>query len=221
MPGARRSGGGCSSSRSIFALWTTAVQARLVWLQVHEHERLRLKAGRQPDLAHAARCRRCAARSSTAKDACSRPRPTPTRSTPSPPRSTTTRRRRASCARCSRAAPSSKEQLAALVEKLSKKRPFTYVKRQVSPEEAAAVGRPQARRRRPAQGEPPVLPDARVAGGGARLRRPRQQRAGRRSSRSTTTSSAARTDRRWCYIDAAPRVRQRQRAADRGCLRSS
>ena len=33
----------------------------------------------------------------------------------------------------------SKEQLAALVDKLSKDRPFTYVKRHVSPEEAAAV----------------------------------------------------------------------------------
>ena len=37
--------------------------------------------------------------------------------------------------------PSSKEQHDALVERLSKRRAFVYVKRQVSPEEASAVVR--------------------------------------------------------------------------------
>ena len=121
----------------IFALWTTAVQARLVWLQVHEHERLLKRADIQisrtltlPAMRGTITDRegRVLATSADAVTVYAVP-------TEIDDDEATARKLCAVLEGCS----SSKEQLAALVEKLSKNRPFTYVKRQVSPEEAAAV----------------------------------------------------------------------------------
>jgi cell division protein FtsI (penicillin-binding protein 3) len=121
----------------IFALWTTAVQARLVWLQVHEHERLSRRAGNQisrtltlPAMrgSIADREGRVLATSADADTVYAVPTEI------DDPESTA----RKLC-QVLEGCASSKDQYTALVERLSKRRAFTYVKRQVSPEEAEAV----------------------------------------------------------------------------------
>ena len=119
----------------IFAVWSTAVQARLLWLQVHEHEHLLKKATNQ-----IARILTLPALRGTITDREGRSwrrrlTPTPSFAVPTAidnPESTADKLCRA-LERCS------KQERAALVEKLSKRRAFTYVRRQVSPAEASAV----------------------------------------------------------------------------------
>ena len=108
----------------------------------------------------------------------------------------------------------SKEQLAALVDKLSKDKPFTYVRRHVSPEEAAAVVALKLDGVGPAQGEPPVLPDARADGRRSRLCRPRQQGPGRDRAEVQRHHPGQRRAGAGLHRRQAPRLRQHQRAAD-------
>ncbi len=121
----------------IFACWSAAVQARLLWLQVHEHEHLSRKARNQisrtltlPAMRGTITDRegRVLATSADADTVYAVPTEI------DDPESTA----RKLC-RVLEGCPSSKEQHAALVERLSKRRAFAYVKRQVSPEEASAV----------------------------------------------------------------------------------
>ncbi len=93
---------------------------------------------------------------------------------------------------------SSKDQYAALVDRLSRRRAFAYVKRQVSPEEAAAVRRPEAGRRRLEQGEPAVLSDARADGSACSATSASTTPGWPASSVDTTISFAAKTGGRWC-----------------------
>ena len=113
------------------------MQARLVWLQVHEHERLSRRAGNQisrtltlPAMrgSIADREGRVLATSADADTVYAVPTEI------DDPESTA----RKLC-QVLEGCASSKDQHAALVERLSKRRAFTYVKRQVSPEEAEAV----------------------------------------------------------------------------------
>ncbi|MBK5296283.1 MAG: transpeptidase family protein [Vicinamibacteria bacterium] len=121
----------------IFATWSAAVQARLVWLQVHEHDHFVQKAERQqsrtltlPAMRGTITDRegRMLATSADADTVFAVP-------TEIDDPSTTARKLCQVLVGC----PSSKDQNAQLVERLSKRRAFTYVKRHVSPEEAAAV----------------------------------------------------------------------------------
>jgi cell division protein FtsI/penicillin-binding protein 2 len=122
---------------AVLAIWTTAVLARLVWLQVYEHERYVNKAKNQiarvltlPAIRGTITDRegRIMATSADADTVIAVP-------TEIDSARETARRLCQVLDGCS----SSKEQYEALVEKFSTKRAFTYVKRQVSPDEAAAV----------------------------------------------------------------------------------
>ena len=121
----------------IFAVWSAVVQARLIWLQVHEHERLSRRAEDQlsrtlilPAMRGTITDRegRMLATSADADTVFAVP-------TEIDDPQATARKLCQVLDGCS----SSKDQYAALVERLSKRRAFSYVKRLVSPEEAAAV----------------------------------------------------------------------------------
>lgn len=121
----------------IFATWTVAVQARLVWLQVNEHERLADVAVRQqkrtvtlPAMRGTITDRegRVLATSADADTVYAVPTEI------GDPQSTA----RKLCSVLDGCSGSS-DQYSTLVERFSKRRAFTYVKRQVSPAEAEAV----------------------------------------------------------------------------------
>ena len=161
----------------IFDLWTTAVQARLLWLQVYEHERL-LKSGRQPDLADAdpAGHARADHRSRGARPGDVGRRRHGVRG---PERDRRRRGHGAQVVRGPRGLPH--------VERTAGRAGGQAVEGQaVHLRQAACLARGGRRGRRaqagwrgPAQGEPPVLPDARADGRRSRLCRPRQQGPGR------------------------------------------
>ena len=121
----------------IFAAWSTVVQARLVWLQVHDHDRLLRLADIQQ-----LRTLVLPAMRGTITDREGRTLATsadvdtvfavPTEI--DDPQATAHK-----LCQVLDGCSSSKDQYAALVERLSKRRAFSYVKRLVSPEEAAAV----------------------------------------------------------------------------------
>ncbi len=121
----------------IFACWTAAVQARLLWLQVHDHERLAERAEDQsrrtltlPAMRGTITDRdgRVLATSADADTIYAAP-------TGIEDPESTARKLCQVLEGCS----SSKDQYGALVDRLSSRRGFTYVKRQVSPAEANAV----------------------------------------------------------------------------------
>jgi cell division protein FtsI/penicillin-binding protein 2 len=121
----------------IFAVWSAVVQARLVWLQVHEHDRLLRRAEIQqsrtltlPAMRGSITDRegRMLATSADAETVYAVP-------TEIDDPQATARKLCQVLDGCS----ASKDQYASLVERLSKRRAFTYVKRHVSPEEAGAV----------------------------------------------------------------------------------
>ena len=121
----------------IFAVWSAAVEARLLWLQIHEHDRLLRSAESQqsrtltlPAMRGTITDRegRILATSAGADTVFAVP-------TEIEDPQATARKLCQVLDGCS----SSKDQYDGLVERLSKRRPFAYVKRMVSPEEAAAV----------------------------------------------------------------------------------
>ncbi len=119
------------------ALWTGAIEARLLYLQVHRSTTTMVRAGAEP----AARTRSsrpaAAATSSTATATCSPTASTPIRSSPTRPRLRTSTRWRRACAPRSIAAMRPSAQ--AIAKSLRRKGQFAWVVRKVSPDEERRV----------------------------------------------------------------------------------
>ena len=111
-------------------LWTAAIEARLVYLQVVRHAELAARADRQQN-AHGRRRRPSAARSSIATAACSPTASTSTASTRCRPRSATPAV--TAQALCRALDDCDRGKLKALVERFSTARAFAYVERFVTP----------------------------------------------------------------------------------------
>ena len=136
-PGARRSASVSPSLPRIFALWCVGVQARLAWLQVYRHDHYVRKADFQwkrtlalPALRGTIYDRdgRVLATSADVDSVYAAP------SEIDQPKQVAAKLCAVleGCRNC-------REQLAQLEERLSKRRPFAWVKRHVSPDEARAV----------------------------------------------------------------------------------
>ena len=116
-------------------LWAVAIEARLVYLQVVRYAEL----SRAPNGSSRAPSKRrpSAARSSIATVTSWPTAWTPTRSTPCPPRSTI--RHATTAALCGALADCDAKDRQALADRIRKGKYFAYVRRQVSPEQAARV----------------------------------------------------------------------------------
>ena len=121
----------------------SAIEARLVYLQVVPPRRARRRAPSASSRAPSRR-RPSAATSSIATAACSPTASTPTRSTPCRPRSATPTQ--AAAALCGALGDCTPKDRQALAERIRKGKHFAYVRRQVSPDQARARRRAEARR---------------------------------------------------------------------------
>src|SRR5690606_24085257 len=121
----------------IFGLWAVAVEARLVWLQVVRHEYYVQRAERQQQRTITLPAERGDILDRDGRVLATSAEATTIYAVPTeiddPVRTTD-----ALC-RVLQGCLQSKEWRAALLDRLSRRRPFAYVKRQVSPEEARAV----------------------------------------------------------------------------------
>ncbi len=121
----------------VFAAWSVVVEARLVWLQVYQHEYYVQRADRQQQRTRTLPAERGDIRDRDGRVLATSADATTIFAVPSEiddPAATTDALCRV-LSGCTRAG----EWREALLERLSKKRPFAYVKRQVSPQEARAV----------------------------------------------------------------------------------
>ena len=121
----------------ILATWATGVQARLVWLQVHEHDRFVLKAERQQSRTLVLPAMRGTITDREGRTLATSADVETVYAVPTEIENPEITARK--LCQVLEGCASSREQYDALVERLSKQRSFAYVKRQVSPDEAARI----------------------------------------------------------------------------------
>ena len=175
---------GSPSPPRLFLLWSAAIEARLVYLQVFQHAELAARAERQQSRTIEAPAKRGEiARSPRPRARLQRRRRH--RSTPFRPRSPTRPRpppalcgALGDCAR--EGSPGARSSASAAAAH------FVYVRRQVSPEQARRVAALELDGVGFIEGEPPLLPEQGARRAPARLRRHRQRRPAAASRRPTT-----------------------------------